>query len=51
VSCKLTANAQGFVSGWDLAFVCPELMLIEKLMMKITTKSQIAFRQAGIKAQ
>jgi hypothetical protein len=34
----------------NFIFVRPEPLLIEKLMMKITTKCQIEFRQAGTKA-
>jgi hypothetical protein len=31
--------------------VCPEPLLMEKLLIKITTKSQIEFRQARTKVQ
>jgi hypothetical protein len=35
---------------WNLKFFRPKPLLIEKLMMKITTKRQIELRQAGTKA-
>jgi len=43
-------NGTGLGVVGEIEFRPPEPLLIEKLMMKITTKSQIEFRQAGTKA-
>ncbi len=40
----LATNEQGFVQAWDLKNVCPEPLLIEKQMYKITYKSPIDIR-------
>jgi hypothetical protein len=48
---SIAGNEQGFAMLGNLKNVRPEPLMIEKLMMKITTKSQIDFRQAGTKAK
>jgi hypothetical protein len=47
---KIAGNGTGLGVVGEIEFRPPEPLLIEKLMMKITTKSQIEFRQAGTKA-
>jgi hypothetical protein len=41
VGLNMATNEQGFVQVLNLKIVCPQLLLIEKLNLKITTKSQI----------
>jgi len=48
---KVATNIKGLALLGNLKNVRPELKPIEKLMLKITTKSQIVFRQAGTKAK
>jgi hypothetical protein len=43
MSLMVTANEQGFAMLGDLKNVCPEPLLIEKQMYKITTKSPPMF--------
>jgi hypothetical protein len=38
---RVATNEQGFVQVLNLKIVCPQPLLIEKLNLKITTKSQI----------
>jgi hypothetical protein len=45
------SDEQGFVQVWHSMNVQPEQKPIEKLMMKIRTKSQITNVQPGTKAQ
>jgi hypothetical protein len=42
----MPANVRGLPRGWYFITVSPELKLIEKLMMKLSTISQIKFGQA-----
>ena len=46
----LAGNGQGLAMAGDLKFVRPQPKLLEKLKLKITTKSQIEKRQAGTEA-
>jgi hypothetical protein len=47
---KIAGNEQGFVQVWHLLNVKPGQKPIEKLMMKIITKSQITNVQPGTAA-
>jgi len=38
---SITANVEGLAMAGDFMFVCPQPKLLEKLKLKITTKSQI----------
>jgi hypothetical protein len=44
---KIAPNGHGLLLCWYFIMSSPEPQLIEKLMMKITTKSLIELRQAG----
>jgi hypothetical protein len=46
LSKRVAANVQGLPQGWYFITVCPQLKPIEKLILKLTTKSQIEFGQA-----
>jgi len=46
---RVAHNEQGFVQAWDLKNVCPEPLLIEKQMYKITTKSSAMFVKPELK--
>jgi hypothetical protein len=39
--CRITDNGQGLAKFGNLKIVCPEPLMIEKLMIKIRTKSPI----------
>jgi hypothetical protein len=41
VSAELATNGQGLAKFGNLKIVCPEPMMLEKLMIKIRTKSPI----------
>jgi hypothetical protein len=43
-SVLLAANEQGLLLCWDFIMSSPEPLLIEKLKLKLTTKSQIDIR-------
>ena len=45
----IAANEQGFVQAWDLKNVCPEPLLIEKQMYKISCKSSAMFVKPELK--
>ena len=49
VSYVVAANEQGFVQAWDLKNVCPQPLLIEKQMYKISCKSSAMFVKPELK--
>ena len=46
---SMATNEQGFVQVWDLKNVCPEPLLIEKQMYKISCKSSAMFVKPELK--